>query len=112
MSALPNIAGGWAERLNKQYHTLRETLVGGFIKLGEDLLAAKAELGHGGFGKWCDANLDFKRRAAQTFMHIATWSKQKRNLIAHLPSDWGAIDAITRLDDETLGKLIEDGTIN
>ena len=102
----------WAERLNKQYRELREKTVEGFIQLGQDLMAAKDDIGHGGFGRWCDEHLDFKRRAAQTFMRIASWAEQKRNVIAHLPADWGAIDSIARLDDDTLTQFVEDGTIH
>jgi N6-adenosine-specific RNA methylase IME4 len=103
----------WAERLNKQYHELRKKTVEGFIKLGNDLRAAREDIGRRGrFGKWCDEHLEFGRRAAQTFMNIAVWAEANAQHVAHLPSDWGAIDHITRLDDETLTEWVEDGTIH
>ena len=105
----------WAKRLNGQWDHIRDTAVDGFIQLGRDLHAAKAELEHGEWTGMLVDDLNFPPRIAQIFKRIATWIDQKQvddsYLPELLPPDYNTINVITRLDDETCTRLIEDGTI-
>jgi N6-adenosine-specific RNA methylase IME4 len=100
------------ESLNAEWRALRQGTVEGFIKFGESLLAARKKVGHGGFGKWVQANLEVGWRAARAFIHIAEWSAQNGSDTAILPPDWTALDRIAGLDEETFKELVADGTIN
>jgi hypothetical protein len=88
-----NGAADWAERLNKQYDEWRFSTVTGVINLGNDLIAAKADVGHGRFGQWVEKHLTFSWDTANAFMQIARWaasiSVNDRNL---LPPDWNALN--------------------
>jgi hypothetical protein len=103
----------WTARLNDQWDRIRETAVEGFIQLGRDLHAAKADLGkHGGWVEMVTSDLEFHRRIANMFMRIAKWIDENRGIASNLlPPDYTTISAITRLDDKTLKRLIKDGTI-
>jgi N6-adenosine-specific RNA methylase IME4 len=106
----------WAKRLNDQWDEIRETAVVGFVQLGKDLHAAKADLDHGEWIIFLDSDLKFHRRVASTFMRIATWCKSQMggnasHLAKLLPPDYTTIDKIARLDDDTFARLVDDGTI-
>jgi N6-adenosine-specific RNA methylase IME4 len=113
IARLDQVAVSWAERLNKHWQALREATVEGFISLGKALIAAKDDVGHGGFGKWCEANLEFSWDTANALMAIARWVVQipthARNL---LPPDWTTLRRLARLDDDVLEGLFKDGTIH
>jgi N6-adenosine-specific RNA methylase IME4 len=114
----------WAKRLNDQWDNIRETAVEGFLRLGNELRAAKTDLEkHGkrrqGGGYWyefVERDLKFSIQIAQMLMRIAM--KMENILINDkdvpklLPPDQYTIDQICRLDDDTRERLIEDGTIN
>jgi hypothetical protein len=102
----------WATRLNEQWEALRQDTVEAFIRLGNDLIAAKEAVGHGGFGVWCEKNLKFSWDTANGLMQIARWianSDPDRNL---LPPDWTTLRQLARLDGESFTQLVQDGTIN
>ena len=106
----------WAERLNDQWDEIREAAVDGFLKLGRDLVQAKADLQHGEWISFLDSDLKFARHVANMFMRIATWGDSKMvgnayHLIGQLPPDYTTIDKITRLDAVTFERLMKDGTI-
>jgi hypothetical protein len=104
----------WAQRLNDQWDQIRESAVAGFVKLGNDLLIAKSDLSeHGHWQTMLENDLKFNANTARAFMRIATWVENVG--IAHvsqqLPPDYTTIDKITRLDEITVKRLVDDGTI-
>jgi hypothetical protein len=56
------------------------------IAIGEDLIRAKALLGHGGFGSWLDREFALSRRSAEQFMAAARRFGTKGEAISHLPA--------------------------
>jgi N6-adenosine-specific RNA methylase IME4 len=101
----------WAKLLNKEWRDLRENTVAGFIELGRDLIIAKKQLTeHGQWIPMLNEDLNFNRNTANSFMRIAS---SKMVGIAHhlLPPDYSTIDKLTRLDDETFKRLVEEGII-
>jgi hypothetical protein len=106
----------WAWRLNDQWDALRHNAVEGFIAIGRDLHAAKADLGkHGGWTEMVREDLKFHQRIANMFMRMVTWADQNRGIASNLPKllppDYTTIDKLTRLEEPTLRRLIEDGTV-
>lgn len=106
----------WAKRLNDQWDNIRTDAVEGFIALGRDLHAAKADLGkHGLWMGLVKEDLKFNQRVANMFMRIAAWSDQNRGIASNLPKllppDYTTVDKLTRLEQPILRRLIEDGTI-
>jgi N6-adenosine-specific RNA methylase IME4 len=105
----------WAKRLNEQWDQLRESAVQGFIQLGNDLHAAKAELEHGQWQGLLEADLKFRPQTSRAFMRIATWTTQNAGnarILKLLPPDYTTLDKITRLDALTFERLMADGTIS
>jgi hypothetical protein len=60
------------------------------LDIGEELLAAKAQLPHGTFARWCLAELDLEARTAQNFMAAARLLRAlppaKSETVSHLPA--------------------------
>ncbi len=56
------------------------------LAIGEDLIRAKALLGHGRFGAWLDAEFSLSRRSAEQFMAAARRFGAKNEVVAHLPA--------------------------
>ena len=46
-------------------------MAGHAIEIGKCLIQAKAQVGHGNFGKWVEENFQLKYRSAKNFMDIA-----------------------------------------
>jgi N6-adenosine-specific RNA methylase IME4 len=107
----------WADRLNRQWDQIRETAVDGFIRLGRDLLQAKADLlancGHGIWQVMLNEDLNFLPGTARKFMRIAS-SKNVLNerVLGTLPPDYNTIDGLARLNDATFARLLAEGVIN
>jgi N6-adenosine-specific RNA methylase IME4 len=104
----------WAKRLNEQWEEIRQTAVDGFVQLGRDLHEAKADLGeHGKWQEFVENDLKFNPSTARAFMRIAAWADNADNVrvMKLLPPDWGTLDKLTRLDDDTFARLVDDGTI-
>lgn len=53
-----------------EQNTARIVLENG-IQIGERLIEAKEQVGHGGFGQWCKENLNYSQDTAQKFMKLA-----------------------------------------
>jgi hypothetical protein len=77
------------------------------IRAGELLLEAKAALGHGEFGPWLAANVEFSARTAQGYMQLAKLDDQKRNAVADL-SLRRALDFIATPPDRIEGECPDD----
>jgi N6-adenosine-specific RNA methylase IME4 len=100
----------WAQRLNKVWGELTQTIVEGYFQLGRDLLHAKEELPHGEFIKMVNEDLEMDRHVANMFMRI-TRSEMVGNAHHLLPADYTTINKLTRLPAEIFQRLVEDGTI-
>ena len=65
---------------------IRERMRSAIIEIGRDLIAAKAKLGHGSFGKWLADNFQMTERTAQNYMRAAEcFGDQIRNPVSDLP---------------------------
>lgn len=104
----------WAKRINDAWDGTRGNAVIGFIEIGRDLRAAKDDLDHGEWIAMLEGDLQFDRKVGQSFMRIAKWFDEKAvndRLLGSLPPDYNTIDKITRFDDATFQRLLDDGTI-
>jgi hypothetical protein len=97
----------------RDIHAAHQQSVQGFIACGKLLIEAKAELEEQSFEQMIKDKLPFKARTAQRLMEIA---RDQRFLppdtLCRLPSHWGTLYALTRLDDDEFGEKLDDGTIH
>jgi hypothetical protein len=72
-----------AERIRGRYRSARRDI----LEIGRDLLATKAELDHGLFLGWIEAEFKWSERTAQSYMQAAReWGEvQNRDAVADLP---------------------------
>jgi len=76
------------------------------LAIGEDLIRAKALVGHGSFGAWLDAEFSLSRRNAEQFMAAARRFRGKSEAISHLPA--GAVLELSApsVPDELVERVI------
>ena len=83
--------------------------------IGHDLTEAKrgeSKLPHGEFIGMVENDLPFGRKTAHCFVAIARDTRLSNvSTMKHLPPHYGTLYKIIRLSDETLERLIDDGTI-
>jgi Protein of unknown function (DUF3102) len=99
----------WAARISARWQDAAQD----FIETGKELIAAKADLGHGAFLKMIEERLPFSARKAQMLMRIAenpVLSNTKH--VSHLPPSWGTLYRLTELPDRELEQMLTDGRIN
>src|SRR5580765_599508 len=87
-------------------------MLAAIFKLGNDLIDAKKELEHGEFIAMIENDLPFTRQTANRLMAIAR-NRRLAN-VAHglrLPPHWRTLYELTRLDDDTFERLLNDGII-
>jgi N6-adenosine-specific RNA methylase IME4 len=105
----------WAKRLNAIWRQAAGNMLEAIFTLGRELIEAKEgpdKLPHGEFQKMVREDLEFTPRTAQRFMKIANDKRlTKATHVSRLPPTWGTLYLISRLDDPTFDRLIEDGTI-
>jgi len=53
---------------------LKKSTVENVIEIGKELIIAKAQLGHGRFGKWLEAEVTMSERTAERFVRAADWA--------------------------------------
>ena len=101
----------WRERITERW----QESVQAIIDVGRLLLAAKAALEHGQFQTLFEGEdrLPFGWNTANKLMAIA----RDRRLInsehvQNLPNSWGTLYELTKLDNATFAKALEDGTIH
>lgn len=105
----------WAKQLNATWHAAKDSMLEAIFALGRDLLAARHgpdKLPHGEFQAMVREDLEFTPRTAQMLMKVA--SDQRLTKAKHaslLPPNWYALYLLSRLDDETFGRLVNDGTV-
>ena len=112
-SAPPSITDAahakWANRINQRLRNGLEA----FVEAGNDLIAAKKALGHGGFGAMLKSGLlTIDQRTAERLMRVAgnpalsnstNWSL--------LPSSLHSLDVLATLDAPVIEKAISDGEL-
>lgn len=100
----------WAVRISERW----KDSVGAIIEAGRLLMDAKRTLGHGNFLKMFEnKEVPFGDSTARKLMAIS--SKQqilKQEHVPVLPSSWGTLYELTRLDDATWELAMEEGKIH
>jgi N6-adenosine-specific RNA methylase IME4 len=104
----------WAQRINARFGQMVEKALPEIFAVGDDLLAAKEgpqKLPHGEFSKMLDM-LKFNRQVARMFMAIARDERlRKRDTYRALPPHHQTVYQISRLDDDTLERCVEQKVI-
>jgi hypothetical protein len=118
MNNVIQIESGKAKRWAKRIAEAHAQSVEAIIRVGQLLIEAKAECDH---GEWDEITgeatgkglLPFSARSAQRYMAIA------RNIVlrnpthvSDLPSSWGTLYELAKLEDEDLERYIADGRIH
>ena len=110
----------WARRIIEAWNVARKNTVVGFMLVGQELLAAKAELEHGEWlkmigSKHDEGELPFQRNVAQQLMAIASCPVfQKAGIARLLPPDYTTMYKLRTLYNrfpDTFDEWIEDGRI-
>lgn len=108
MSGLAHDARYYADQISASWRQSVE----GIFSAGRWLVEAKASLPHGEYEAMVEGMLPFGKRAAQMLAAVATDPRlENANHGSHLPSSWRTLYELTRLDDVTLERAFEDGTI-
>ena len=92
-----------ADRIRK----LQADVQRGIIEIGSELLAAKKEIGHGGWGDWLETQFQWTQRTANNFMRIAErfGDGKLENVFQFQPS---TLQAMLALPDDTEQKFIDE----
>jgi hypothetical protein len=99
----------WVQRINSEAkETARH-----FVKIGQSLIAAKKQLGHGAFSEMIENDLAFDARTAQRLMAIG----RDPNLAnatheSHLPTAWTTLFLLAGMPTETFEQAVASGAIN
>src|ERR1700676_847766 len=64
---------------------LERSLTHDVVEIGKELIAVKAKLEHGAFGKWLAAEFRWSDRTARNYMRVAEWGADKTETISDLP---------------------------
>jgi hypothetical protein len=106
----------WANRINEHSQKAVESI----LAMGRDLIAAKKQLGHGGWQQMFAGHpqvvakpLRFSPFTAQRLMaiaHHAILPKAAHALL--LPPSWTTLYELTKVPDETLRQALSDGRIS
>jgi N6-adenosine-specific RNA methylase IME4 len=104
----------WAERLNETWASISRGAVEGYIDFGHELIECRRSLPHGEWESMVTENLSFHPHVARMFIRIAQWEQTvgtAYDLPRILPPDYTTIDKLTRLDNETFGRLVDEGIV-
>jgi N6-adenosine-specific RNA methylase IME4 len=102
----------WATRISDGWQDTAKQAIEAWIKAGDDLIAAKAQLEHGEFLAMVEDDLPFTKRTAQMLMKIARDPRLKSEPGgSHLPPSWRTLYELTRLGDQEFNRLLEEGVI-
>jgi DNA N-6-adenine-methyltransferase (Dam) len=107
IDATPPTREVWASRITSSY---RKSVLA-IVETGQLLVAAKKALPHGEFGDMCELDLPFDIRTAQKLMAIAS-DPRITTQESYLPAAWTTLFELSKLDDETFQRGIDDGSIN
>lgn len=72
----------------------------GIIEIGFELIAAKKEIGHGGWADWLATNFDWKQQTANRFMRVSERFGKLNNVVQFKPSTLQAMLALPEGDEE------------
>ena len=110
------------ERRVTEVNTTWQKATQSIIEVGRLLIKTKAEIAH---GKWrtlfrdyddddrAPVTFPFGQRTAEMLMEIADHSiLSNPKFVSNLPPSWGTLYEMTRMPEEELETLIENGTIN
>ena len=73
----------------------------GIIEIGFELLAAKSQVGHGGWADWLQNEFDWTQQTANRFMRVAERFGKLNNVVQFKPSTLQAMLALPAGDEET-----------
>jgi hypothetical protein len=99
----------WAEKICVSLSRTVESI----IQVGQDLVEAKSQLGHGEWGRMFEENLlPFGINSAQRLMAIARHPVlSKTEHVQLLPSSWGTLYQLSRVSGPKLKEALSNGTI-
>jgi hypothetical protein len=107
-SANSRTEGEWIEAIEAAH----QESVQGIIGCGQLLLVAKEELPRGTFETMIEEKLPFSARTAQRLMEVARDHRLlQSDTLCRLPSHWGTLHALTKLDDEEFQEKLEAGNV-
>ena len=89
-----------AERIR----SLQADVQRGIIEIGQELIAAKKEIGHGGWGDWLKNEFDWTQQTANRFMRVAERFGKLNNVVQFKPS---TLQAMLALPEGTEAEFIE-----
>ena len=72
----------------------------GIIEIGFELLAAKSQVGHGGWADWLQNEFDWTQQTANRFMRVAERFGKLNNVVQFKPSTLQAMLALPEGDEE------------
>lgn len=90
---------GRANRIRK----LQADVQRGIIQIGEELIAAKEEVGHGNWSTWLETEFSWTQRTANNFMRVAERFGKMENVFQFQPS---ALQAMLALPEGTEQEFI------
>jgi len=97
-----------------EQNTARIVLENG-IQIGQRLQEAKEKVGHGGFGDWCQQNLNYSQDTAQKFMRLAKEYGDPDSVLANtaMSRNFSISNALSllKLPEEDREKFIEEHPI-
>ena len=93
-----------AERIRK----LQADVQRGIIEIGQELIAAKKEIGHGGWGDWLKKEFDWTDRTARNFMAVAERFGNRKTFSDLKPSTLQAMLRLPSGDEEDFIKAQAD----
>lgn len=97
-----------------EQNTARIVLENG-IQIGQRLQEAKEKVGHGGFGDWCQQNLNYSQDTAQKFMRLAKEYGDPDSVLANtaMSRNFSISNALSllKLPEEDREKFVEEHPI-
>jgi len=96
----------YAERIRAAWRQSVE----GVLEAGRLLRQAQEELSADFYKRLVDAELPFTRRTAERLIAICK-DERITTHVSDMPTHWGTLYELTRLDDDTFAARMEDGTI-
>ena len=88
-----------ADRANR-IRNLQADVQRGIIEIGNELIAAKEEVGHGNWSAWLETEFDWSDRTARRFMAVAERFGKMDNVVRFQPSVLQAMLALPEGDEQ------------
>lgn len=87
------------DRANK-IRQLQADVQRGIVEIGFELIAAKKEIGHGGWADWLATNFDWTQQTANRFMRVSERFGKLNNVVQFKPSTLQAMLSLPEGDEE------------